>query len=209
MTFCPPQVNVIPVIAKSDTVTSTELKKFKEVIRARLDEEGIVTYQPCYTAQDVRAQLPFAVTASREFVEVGGEKVRARVYPWGLVEIENETHSDFTKLRSLLLRAELEPLLRHTHTHFYETFRRARLCKMGFSDVDAEGNPVSWHDAYEAKRNQHMLELSKKEDDMRQSFVQKVRCRWPWRWPWLWSLMRRARGRSSKRRRSLRRPRRS
>jgi septin 6/8/11 len=83
-------------------------------------------------------------------------------------------HSDFTKLRSLLLRTEMEPLLRRTHAHFYEAFRRARLRKMGFSDTDLQGNPVSWHDALEAKRNQHMLELSKKEDEMRQSFVLKV-----------------------------------
>ena len=33
-----------------------------------------------------QAQLPFAVIGSREEVEVGGKKVRARKYPWGTVE---------------------------------------------------------------------------------------------------------------------------
>ena len=42
-----------------------------------------------------QAQLPFAVIGSREEVEVGGKKVRARKYPWGTVEgtaVHTHTH---------------------------------------------------------------------------------------------------------------------
>ena len=34
----------------------------------------------------LQGQLPFAVVGSREEVEVGGKRVRARKYPWGTVE---------------------------------------------------------------------------------------------------------------------------
>jgi septin family protein len=32
-----------------------------------------------------------------------GEPVRARVYPWGTVEVDNPHHSDFVRLRSAIL----------------------------------------------------------------------------------------------------------
>lgn len=168
-------VNVIPVIAKSDTITKKELQRYKRTVLEQLAAAEIETFEPLYAGPELTNHLPLAVTASRDFVEVAGERIRARVYPWGIVEIENEAHSDFVRLRQLLLRCEMEPLMRHTHTVFYEQFRFKRLVKMGFSDMDDEGNPVSWHDACEAKRKEHLAELSRKEDEMRQTFVQKVK----------------------------------
>jgi cell division control protein 11 len=47
--------------------------------------------------------LPFAIVGSEEEVEVDGELVRARIYPWGIVEVENPDHSDFLRLREALL----------------------------------------------------------------------------------------------------------
>jgi cell division control protein 11 len=47
--------------------------------------------------------LPFAVVGSEEEVEIDGEPVRARVYPWGLVEVDNPNHSDFVRLRGAIL----------------------------------------------------------------------------------------------------------
>ena len=39
---------------------------------------------------NLQEQLPFAVVGSRDEMVVGGQKVRARIYPWGTVEVENE-----------------------------------------------------------------------------------------------------------------------
>ena len=51
-----------------------------------------------------QATLPFAIIGSEEEVEVNGELIRTRVYPWGLAEVDNPKHSDFSRLRSALLK---------------------------------------------------------------------------------------------------------
>ena len=50
-----------------------------------------------------QAALPFAVVGSTQIIVVGGRKVRGRMYPWGVVEVENPEHSDFIKLRTMLM----------------------------------------------------------------------------------------------------------
>ena len=47
--------------------------------------------------------MPFAVVGSEEEVEIDGEPVRARIYPWGIVEVDNPNHSDFVRLRGAVL----------------------------------------------------------------------------------------------------------
>lgn len=54
--------------------------------------------------------VPFAVVGSREEIVVGDATVRGREYPWGVVEIENEQHCDFVKLREMLIRTNMEDL---------------------------------------------------------------------------------------------------
>ncbi len=53
---------------------------------------------------ELRALLPFAIIGSQVETEVSGQTVRARVYPWGTAEVDNPKHSDFSKLRSALLK---------------------------------------------------------------------------------------------------------
>lgn len=47
--------------------------------------------------------IPFAVVGSTQLIEVKGKKVRGRLYPWGVVEVENSEHCDFTGLRTMLM----------------------------------------------------------------------------------------------------------
>ena len=47
--------------------------------------------------------LPFAVIGSEEEVEIDGALFRARIYPWGIAEVDNPKHSDFTRLRGAIL----------------------------------------------------------------------------------------------------------
>ena len=89
--------------------------------------------------------------------------------------VENEGHCDFVKLREMLIRTNMEDMREKTHTKHYETYRKKRLEQMGFSDVDAENKPLSFQNAFEAKRNNHMQELQQKEEEMRQMFVVRVR----------------------------------
>ena len=52
---------------------------------------------------ELRGLLPFAIVGSE--AETGGEQpLRARIYPWGTVEVDNPKHSAFSTLRNALLK---------------------------------------------------------------------------------------------------------
>ena len=51
----------------------------------------------------MQAAVPFAVIGSNTVIEVASRRVRGRMYPWGVVEVENPEHCDFIKLRAMLM----------------------------------------------------------------------------------------------------------
>ena len=53
--------------------------------------------------------------------------------------MENENHCDFTKLREMLIRTNMEDLCDSTHSRHYELYRKERLKQMGFEEGDKEG----------------------------------------------------------------------
>ncbi|KAK2559785.1 Septin-7 [Acropora cervicornis] len=55
-------------------------------------------------AVSMKDRIPFAVVGSNTVLEVNGRRVRARVYPWGVAEVENVDHCDFVALRNMLIR---------------------------------------------------------------------------------------------------------
>ena len=86
------KVNIIPVIAKSDTIAKNELIKFKQKIIQDLIANNVNIYQfptDDDTVAEINASmnslLPFAVVGSTDLVKVGNKMVRARQYPWGVV----------------------------------------------------------------------------------------------------------------------------
>jgi septin 6/8/11 len=93
----------------------------------------------------------------------------------GIVQVENEAHCDFVKLREMLIRTNMEDMREKTHTRHYELYRQKRLEQMGFTDVDSENKPVSFQQTFEAKRSNHVAELQAKEDEVRQMFVVRVK----------------------------------
>ena len=54
----------------------------------------------------------------------------------GIGAVENETHSDFVRLREMLVRTNMEDLRETTHSRHYERYRRAKLQLLGLSDND-------------------------------------------------------------------------
>jgi cell division control protein 11 len=48
--------------------------------------------------------MPFAIIGSEEEIELNGALTRARIYPWGIAEVDNPKHSDFSTLRRALLK---------------------------------------------------------------------------------------------------------
>ncbi|KAI4889476.1 hypothetical protein NFI96_015246, partial [Prochilodus magdalenae] len=176
------KVNLIPLIAKADTISKCELHKFKIKIMSELVSNGVQIYQ--FPTDDdavteinstMNAHLPFAVVGSSEEVKVGNKLGRARQYPWGVVQVENESHCDFVKLREMLIRVNMEDLREQTHTRHYELYRRCKLEEMGFKDSDTDTQPFSLQEVYVAKRREFVAELQRSEEDMRQMFVNKVK----------------------------------
>ncbi|KAM8966123.1 septin-6 isoform 4-T5 [Sarcophilus harrisii] len=176
------KVNIIPIIAKSDAIAKSELTKFKIKITSELVSNGVQIYQFPTDDESVaelngtmNGHLPFAVVGSTEELKIGNKMVKARQYPWGTVQVENEAHCDFVKLREMLIRVNMEDLREQTHSRHYELYRRCKLEEMGFQDTDPDNKPFSLQETYEAKRNEFLGELQRKEEEMRQMFVQRVK----------------------------------
>lgn len=176
------KVNIIPIIAKADTISKIELQRFKIKITSELVGNGVQIYQ--FPTDDetiseinasMNAHIPFAVVGSTDFVRIGNKLARARQYPWGTVQVENENHCDFVKLREMLIRTNMEDMREQTHIRHYELYRRMRLAQMGFSDVGSDNKPVSFLETYEQKRLEHIEELQSKEKEMREMFVARVK----------------------------------
>lgn len=136
-----PRINVIPVIGRADTFTPAELAESKKLIMEDIEHYRIPVYNFPYDIEEddeetieenaeLRGMMPFAIIGSEDFVEIGGRKVRARQYPWGIVEVDNPRHSDFLALRSALLHSHLLDLKEVTYDFLYETYRTEKLSKV-------------------------------------------------------------------------------
>ncbi|XP_028816053.1 septin-8-A-like isoform X4 [Denticeps clupeoides] len=176
------KVNIVPIIAKADTISKNELHKFKIKIMSELVSNGVQIYH--FPTDDdtitginssMNAHIPFAVVGSSEEVKVGNKTVRARLYPWGVVQVENENHCDFVRLREMMFRVNMEDLREQTHARHYELYRRCKLEEMGFKDTDPDSEPFSLQETYEAKRKEFLIDLQHKEEEMRQMFVNRVK----------------------------------
>ncbi|EDQ89816.1 uncharacterized protein MONBRDRAFT_16664, partial [Monosiga brevicollis MX1] len=138
------KVNVIPVIAKADTLSPDELANFKHTLRQEFQANNIRTFDFDIGSQVSSAlAVPLGVVGSKDVVTVGGISSRVRQYPWGVVEVENEQHSDFMKLRRLLFQTCMETLRHKTHMVHYEKYRHDKLGALGLggSAGDDENQP--------------------------------------------------------------------
>lgn len=178
------KVNLIPVIAKSDTLIEEEVAAFKERILNDISFHNIQIFKPSLYENDdpdtvaevseIIAKIPFAVVGGTEELVVEGRKVRGRKYPWGVIEVDNEEHNDFVKLRQMLIRANMEELKDVTDTTLYEKFRTSKLLAQGHvqdSTVFKEVNPVT---KMEEERQLHEAKMLKMEAEMKMVFQQKV-----------------------------------
>ncbi|XP_014974631.3 septin-4 isoform X1 [Macaca mulatta] len=128
------RVNIVPILAKADTLTPPEVDRKKRKIREEIEHFGIKIYQfpDCDSDEDedfklqdqaLKESIPFAVIGSNTVVEARGRRVRGRLYPWGIVEVENPGHCDFVKLRTMLVRTHMQDLKDVTRETHYENYR--------------------------------------------------------------------------------------
>ncbi|XP_030058312.1 septin-4-like [Microcaecilia unicolor] len=103
-------------------------------IREELEHNEIQIYQfpDCDSDEDDEFKqqdlvlsrcIPFAVIGSNTVVEKDGKCVRGRLYPWSVVEVENPSHSDFIKLRTMLVKTHMQDLKDVTRDTHYENYR--------------------------------------------------------------------------------------
>jgi len=137
------RVNLIPVIAKADTLSPTDLYKFKERIRRAITAQGIKIFVPPIDeddrqaadhARELIAAMPFSVIGSDQDVKVDDRLVKGRQYLWGAAEVENEEHCDFRKLRSLLIRTHMLDLIQTTEDQHYEAYRAQQMESRKFGE---------------------------------------------------------------------------
>ncbi|XP_061455291.1 septin-12 isoform X5 [Rhineura floridana] len=128
--------NVVPVIAKADTLTLEERAEFKRRIQEDLKAHGIHVYPQEDFDSDpddrllndkIREKIPFAVVGADKEHQANGRKVLGRKTKWGIIEVENPAHCEFPLLRDLLIRSHLQDLKDITHSVHYEQYRAQRL----------------------------------------------------------------------------------
>lgn len=179
--------NLIPVISKSDIMSDEEIVAFKTTIMKQFNENGINLFQPpVYKLDDedtremankLYESLPYAVVGSNDFVPDPtdpSKMLRARQYPWGLVEVENSKHSDFQYLRDLLIRQYLEELRERTDNVLYENYRSNKLVNLGIKQDNSVFKEFDPLERQEEERKLHEAKLAKLESEMKSVFQQKV-----------------------------------
>ncbi|WPH03735.1 Septin-domain-containing protein [Acrodontium crateriforme] len=139
------RVNLIPVVAKADTLSPSDLVKFKHRIRAVIEAQGIKIYTPpleeddeagLHHARSLITAMPFAVIGSeRDVATADGRTVKGRQYAWGVAEVENEDHCDFKKLRAILIRTHMLDLIHTTEENHYEVYRAQQMETRKFGEA--------------------------------------------------------------------------
>ncbi|XP_077841657.1 septin-12 isoform X2 [Macaca mulatta] len=129
-------VNVVPVIARADSLTMEEREAFRHRIQQNLRTHCIDVYPQMCFDEDIndrilnsklRDRIPFAVVGADQEHLVNGRCVLGRKTKWGIIEVENMAHCEFPLLRDLLIRSHLQDLKDITHNVHYENYRVIRL----------------------------------------------------------------------------------
>ncbi|XP_039595356.1 septin-9-like isoform X4 [Polypterus senegalus] len=144
-------VNIVPVIAKADTLTLEERDDFKKKIREELSENDIDVYPQKEFDEDaedhlinekIREMIPFAVVGSDQEYQVNGRRLLGRKTKWGIIEVENVAHCEFAYLRDLLIRTHMQNIKDITSTIHYEAYRMTRL-----NDIKTYTNGMNGHES--------------------------------------------------------------
>jgi septin 6/8/11 len=193
--------NIVPIIAKADTISKNELNEFKKRIMLELNNNHVNIYQFPINDFDLNisnlnattnAMMPLAVIGSSDLVKIGNKFVRGRNYEWGTVSVENESHCDFLKLREMILSTNLVDLIESTHAKHYQMYRASRLKEIGFRNEEEDdsfnekfsfnsnssasiSSTKTIQDVYNFKKNELIEEMQKKECDIKEDFIRKVK----------------------------------
>lgn len=128
--------NVVPVIAKADSLTLEERLEFRKVMQQEFVRHNLEIYPHDHPDlfdterqlnEDIQSLIPFAVVGSEKEIDVDGVSFRGRKALWGFVNIEDVSQCDFVFLRDFLMRTHLQDLIETTGLVHYESFRQKQL----------------------------------------------------------------------------------
>ncbi|NXX93164.1 SEPT7 protein, partial [Centropus bengalensis] len=188
------KVNIIPLIAKADTLTPEECQQFKKqsfyifllllesptTHKTKMEDTlGLSLKEKSRIKARTQDRLPLAVVGSNTIIEVNGKRVRGRQYPWGVAEVENGEHCDFTILRNMLIRTHMQDLKDVTNNVHYENYRSRKLAAVTYNGVDNNKNKGQLTKSplaqMEEERREHVAKMKKMEMEMEQVFEMKVK----------------------------------
>uniref|UniRef100_A0A8C2F069 Septin 4a n=1 Tax=Cyprinus carpio TaxID=7962 RepID=A0A8C2F069_CYPCA len=115
------KVNIVPVLAKADSLTPLEVRKMKMKIREEIERFNINIYQfpECDSDEDEEFKLQHQeLKDSIPFAVIGSNAVSTPGVWW-----KNPAHSDFLKLRNMLVRTHMQDLKDVTRETHYENYR--------------------------------------------------------------------------------------
>lgn len=124
------RVNVIPVISKCDSIDVKTLQNYKATCKNLFEQHNIKFCEFFYDEEVtslINEKSPFSLINSdtiKAFDE--GFPIRGRNYPWGFVEVEDESLCDFNLLRKILMSEHMLEFIVSTESH-YENFRTSFL----------------------------------------------------------------------------------
>jgi len=164
-------VNVVPVIAKSDSLTIEERVAFKERIREEFQFHNLRMFpydndeyddEERSATSKIKDMIPFAVVGSEKNISVNGKTVRGRQNRWGVINVEDEAHCEFVALRNFLTRSHLQDLIETTSQIHYETFRSKQL--LALKENSAAGHsgsrPISPSAERELSRQSQRVQMN-------------------------------------------------
>ncbi|XP_018357970.1 PREDICTED: septin-7 isoform X7 [Trachymyrmex cornetzi] len=177
------KVNIIPVIAKADTMTPDECAHFKKQILNEIAQHKIKIYEFPEVEEEedtklhklLRDRVPFAVVGANTVIEHEGKKIRGRKYPWGIAEVENLEHCDFIALRNMVVRTHVQDLKDVTNNVHYENFRCRTLAGLGVDGKPTKASNKNPLAQLEEEKREHDNKMKKMETEMEQVFEMKVR----------------------------------
>ncbi|KAF7317607.1 Septin-type G domain-containing protein [Mycena kentingensis (nom. inval.)] len=181
------KVNLIPVIAKADTMTEEEIADFKSRIVSDLAFHGIKIFQtPIYDQDDdestaesdaIDRAIPFAVVGAdptRPIRTRDGRTIRGRAYPWGVINVDDPAHCDFVLLKRMLVHSHMEALRERTADVLYEAWRTQRMLALGVVQDASVFDEISPAEKLREERVIHEAKLAKMEAAMKEVFREKV-----------------------------------
>lgn len=189
-------VNIIPVIAKADSLSPEELKLNKKLILEDLNNYNInyykfneYEYEEDYIDDEIIAYnkylnllIPFAVIGANTYQELKDDdemmKLRVLNPSWALpINIEMPEFNDFTILKNILLITHLNEFKEITHNVIYENYRTEALSGRQFhysSDKRLLGEGESTDAGSEAAAYLEKEEQMKLEEERLKKFEERV-----------------------------------